>query len=135
MPAKPKARKRSAKAVKASRRSRSRNEPAWLTRRLDERFEFELVDDEWPSIEIKSESGVIKVRMLGDGQKEVPVGSVMLWRMLGPGNGIDVFEKHIPTEIFWTNLALLKHSPEYIYWMHAADYDHAVRRLSRLIAA
>jgi len=81
--AKPKAGKRSAKVVKASRRSRSRNEPAWLTRRLDEKFEFELVDDEWPSIEIRSESGVIKVCMLGEGQTRVPVGSVMLWRMPG----------------------------------------------------
>jgi hypothetical protein len=130
MPAKPKARKRSAKVVKASPRSRSRNEPVWLTRRLDEKFEFELADDEWPSIEVNSESGVIKVCKLGEGQKEVPAGSVMLMRMLGTGNGIEVFEKHIPIEIFWTNLRLWKHAPEFVYWMHAADYDDAVRRLS-----
>jgi hypothetical protein len=46
--------------------------------------------------------------------------------MLGQ-EGIEVFEKHIPIEIFWTNLALLKHAPEYVYWMHAADFDEAVR--------
>jgi hypothetical protein len=34
--AKPKAGKRSAKVMKASRRSRSRNEPAWLTRLMSE---------------------------------------------------------------------------------------------------
>jgi hypothetical protein len=45
--------------------------------------------------------------------------------MLGR-DGIDVFEKHIPIEIFWTNLALWKHSAEYVYWLHPVDYDRAV---------
>jgi hypothetical protein len=83
---------------------------------------------------------------LGEGQKQVPAGSVMLMHMLqvptgsvmlmhmlGTGNGIEVFEKHIPIEIFWTNLALWKRSPEFVYWMHAADCDDAVPRL--LVAA
>jgi hypothetical protein len=109
MPAKPKAKPRNDKASR--------------------KFYFELLEDEgWLSIEIsqRNPSGVIKVYKLGEGQKEVAVGSVMLMRMLGE-EGIDVFEKHIPIEIFWTNLALLKHAPEYVYWMHAADFDEAVR--------
>jgi hypothetical protein len=109
MPAKPKAKPRNDKASR--------------------KFYFELLEDEgWLSIEIsqRNPSGVIKVYKLGEDQKEVAVGSVMLMRMLGE-EGIDVFEKHIPIEIFWTNLALLKHSPEYVYWMHAADFDDAVR--------
>ena len=66
------------------------------------------------------------VRRLGEGQTALPVGSVMLMQMLG-GDGIQVLEKHIPIEIFWTNVALLKHAPEYVYWMHAADFDESVR--------
>jgi hypothetical protein len=56
----------------------------------------------------------------------------MLTQMLGE-DGIDVFEKRIPIEIIWTNVALWMHSPEFVYWMHPADYDDAVRRL--LVAA
>ena len=73
--------------------------------------------------------------MLGEGQTQVPAGSVLLMRMLGTDNGIELFEKHIPIEVFWTNLALWKHAPEYVYWMHAVDYDRAVRMVRELRAA
>jgi hypothetical protein len=88
------------------------------------KFTFEEVEDR---LEISSESGVIMVCKVGEGQTALPVGSVVLTQMLGV-DGIDVFEKHIPIEIFWTNLALWKHSPGYVYWLHPVDYDAAVRR-------
>jgi hypothetical protein len=93
-------------------------------------FTFKEVED---GFEISSKSGTIMACKLGEGQKQVPAGSVMRMHMLGTGNGIEVFEKHIPIEIFWTKLALWKRSPEFVYWMHAADCDDAVPHL--LVAA
>jgi hypothetical protein len=92
------------------------------------RYIPEEVED---GLEIRSEAGTIMIGRLGKGQKQVPAGSVMLMRFLGE-EGIELFEKHIPIEVFWTNLRLLKHSPEYVYWMHAVDYDRAVRAVIKM---
>jgi hypothetical protein len=89
-------------------------------------FTFEEVDD---GFEIGSEAGTIMVRKVGEGQIALAAGSVMPMQLLDDG-GIVWFEKHIPIEIFWTNLRLWKHAPEFVYFMHPVDYDRAVRRLS-----
>jgi hypothetical protein len=94
------------------------------------RYIFEETDD---GLEISSDVGTIMVCKVGD-STALPVGSVMLMQMLGD-DGIDVFEKHIPIEIFWTNLRLWKHAPEFVYWMHPVDYDAAVRVVRELRAA
>jgi hypothetical protein len=121
MPAKPKARPRSVKVVNASRTE---------ARPMEEQFVFRSVPSTsgWPSIEISSESGVIKICKAGEGQKKVPLGSVMVMQMLGR-RGVAMSEKHIPIETFCWNLAQLKHSPEYVYWMHHTDFNHVFRRL------
>jgi hypothetical protein len=92
------------------------------------RYIFEETDD---GLEISSDVGTIMVRRLGEGQTALPVGSVMLMQMLGR-DGIQVFEKHIPIEIFWTNLRLWKHAPEFVYWMQPVDYEAAVRVFKKI---